>query len=93
MQLRHNNTLSTIDNECTILCHIRNWSEEYILDNSSEILMIRVGAIQLELSLEGYAVSQTTLETLVDGVTGRVDVVIQELKNEIITCIGDREVL
>jgi hypothetical protein len=55
--------------------------------------MIGVGAIQLQLSLQGYAIGKTTLQALVNGVTGRVDIVIQELKDEVITRVGDREVL
>ena len=55
--------------------------------------MIRVGAIQFQLSLQRYAIGETTLQALVDGVAGRVDIVIQELKNEVITRVGDREIL
>ena len=55
--------------------------------------MIRISTIQFQLSLQGYTIGQTTLQTFVNGVTGRVDIVIQELKDEIITCVGDREVL
>ena len=55
--------------------------------------MVGIGTVEFQLSLQGYAISQATLQTLVNGVTGRVDIVIQELKDEIVTCIGDREVL
>ena len=55
--------------------------------------MVGVGAVQFKLGLKGYAIGQATLQTLLDGVTGRVDIVIQELKDEIVARIGDREVL
>ncbi|EJP33671.1 hypothetical protein HMPREF1146_1669 [Prevotella sp. MSX73] len=55
--------------------------------------MIRIRTIQLHLSLQGYAIRQPALKTLINGITRWIDIVIQELKNEIITRIGDREVL
>ena len=55
--------------------------------------MIRISTIQFQLSLQRHTICQTALQTLVDGVAGRVDIVIQELKNEVITRVGDREVL
>ena len=55
--------------------------------------MIRISAFQFQLSLQGYAIRQTTLQTFVDGVARRINIVIQELKNVTISRIGDREVL
>ena len=68
-------------------------TKEHVLNHRTEILMIRVSAIQFQLSLQGHTIGQTTLQTLVNGVARRVDIVIQELKNEIITRVGDREIL
>ena len=51
VQLWNNNTLGTIDDKCTIGGHIRNCSQENILNECTEILMIRIGAIQFHLSL------------------------------------------
>ena len=93
VQLRYYNTLGSIDNESTIGGHIRNRAQEHILNHCAEVLMIRISTIQFQLSLQRYAIGQTTLKTLVNRVTRRVDIVIQELKNEVITRIGDREVL
>ena len=55
--------------------------------------MVWVCTIQFHLSLQRYAICKTTLKALINRVTRRVDIVIQELKNEIITCVGDREIL
>ena len=93
MQLRYNNTLSTIDDESTVLCHVRNSTQEYILDESTEILMIWVCTVKFHLSLQRYTIRKTSLQALINSIAWRVNIVIQELKNEIITSIGDREVL
>ena len=93
MQLRNDNTLGTVDDEGAVRGHVGNRTKEYVLNHRTEILMVGVGAIKFQFSLQGYAIGQAALQTLVNGVTGRVDIVIQELKNEIITCVGDREVL
>ena len=93
MQLRDDYALSTVDDERSVAGHVWNRAQEHIARNSTEVLMVGVGAVQFHLCLQGYAVGQATLQALVDGVAGRVDEVVQELKNEIITRVGDREVL
>ena len=93
VQLRNDNTLSTIDHESTIISHVRYSTQKYILDKSTEILMVRIRTIQLHFSLQRYAICKTSLQALIDRIARRVNIVIQELKNEIITRIGDREVL
>ena len=93
MKLRNNNTLSTINHESTIIGHIWDSTKEHILNKCTEILMIRISTIQFHLSLQRYTICKTTLQTLINRIARRVDIVIQELKNEIVTCIGNREVL
>ena len=55
--------------------------------------MIWVGAVKFHLCLQRNTVSQSSLEALVDGVARRIDIVVEEFKNEVITSIGDWEVL
>ena len=93
VQLGNDDTLSTVDNERTVGRHIGNGAKEHVLNHSTEVLVVGISAIQLQLSLQGYAIGETALQTLVNGVAGRVDIVIQELKHEVITRVGDREVL
>ena len=93
VKLRHDNSLGTVDDERTVARHIRNRAQENITRHRTKILVVGVSAVQFHLGLQGYAVSQAALQALVDRVTGRVDEVIQELKNEVITRVGDREVL
>ena len=55
--------------------------------------MIRISAIKFQLSLQRHTVSLATLQTLLYRVTGRVDVIIQEFKNEIVPGVRNREIL
>ena len=93
MQLCYNNTFSTINDKGTILGHVRDSSEEHILNYRTEILMVGVGAVKLHLRLQGNTICKTSLQTLVNGVAWRVNIVVEELKNEIIAGISNREVL
>ena len=51
MQLGNNHTLGTINNKGTVFGHIGNGAKEYILDECTEILMFRVGAVEFHLGL------------------------------------------
>ena len=93
VQLRNDNTLSTVNNERTVGRHIRDGAKEHVLNHRAEILVIWVCAIQFQLSLQRYAIGEATLQTLINGVTGRVNIVIQELKNKVVSRVCDREVL
>ena len=62
VQLRNNHTLSTIDDKCTITCHIRYCAKEHILNKCSKILMVWVGTVKLHLSLQRYTICQATLQ-------------------------------
>ena len=92
MKLRHYDAFGTVDDKRAVRCHIWNRAKENVLNHGSEIFMIRVCTIKLQLGFQGYAICKSALETFVYAVTWRVDIVIQELKNEIVSCVGDREV-
>ena len=66
VQLRYNNTLSTVDNECTIVGHVGNGTQEYILNNRIKVLMIGVGTEKFQLCLQRHAVCQTSLQALLN---------------------------
>ena len=93
VQLGNDDTLGTVDHESTVARHVRNCTQEHILNKRTEVLMVRIRTIQLHLGLQGYAIGQATLQTLLYGVSRGINIVIQELKDEIITRVGDREVL
>ena len=55
--------------------------------------MLRVSTEQLHLCLHRHAVCQTSLKALLDSVARRINVVVQELQDEVITSVCNREVL
>ena len=79
VKLRHHYTLGTVDHKGALVGHIGDGSKIHILDHSGEVLVVRVGAIELEFRLEGHTVGESALQTLVDSVTRGVDVVVEEL--------------
>ena len=93
VQLRHNDPFRPIDDERPPRRHIRNGSEIDILHHRIEILVFRVRTVQLQFGLQRHAIGQTALQTLVDRVSRRVDIVVDELQHEVIPRIIDREVL
>ena len=93
MQLRYDDTFSTVDDERSVAGHIRNGSKENILDKRTKILMVRISTVKLHLCFQRHTVGQSTLQTFVDGVTWRINKVVKKLKNEIVSRIGDGEVL
>jgi hypothetical protein len=93
MQLGHYDTLGTVDDESAIVGHIGNGAQEYVLNYSVEVLMVGVGAIEFEFRFQGHTICQTALQTLLDGITWAVDVIVKKFKNKVVTSILDREVL
>jgi hypothetical protein len=93
VQLRNDNALRTVDDESASLRHIWDCAEIDILHNDSKVLVLVIGTIELQLRLEWHTVCQATLQTLLNGVTRRINVVIEELEYEVISCVGDWEVL
>ena len=93
VQLRHDDALRTVDDERTPFGHIGNRTEIDVLNDDTEIFVLRIGAIELQLGLQGHAVRQTALQALLDRVTGRIDVVVDKLENEIVSGIRNWEIL
>ena len=93
MQLRYDNALCAVDNEGASLRHIRDGSEIDILHDGLKILVLDICAFELQLCLQRHTLSQTTLQTLLNGVTRRVDIVIEKFEFEIVSCVSDWEVL
>ncbi len=93
VQLRDDDTLGAVYNERTARSHIGHHAEIHILHHRVEIFVLRVGAIQFQLRLEGHAVCEAALQTLLYRVAGRIDIVVDEFEDEVIAGIGDREIL
>ena len=93
MQLRHNNTFSTVDDEGTLRCHIRYHAQIDMLFLCYEIFILGIFAAQLHLGLQWHTICKATLNALLYAVTRRIDVIIQEFKFKIISRISDGEIL
>ena len=93
VQLVDNDALRPVDHEGPTRGHVRNGAQVDVLDNGLEILVLRIGAVQLQLRLQRHTVRQATLDAFFDAVTWRVDEVVQEFENELVPRIGDRKVL
>ena len=93
VQLRYDHALGPVDDERAARSHIRNRAEVHVLNHRVEILVFGIGTIQFQFRLQRYAVRESALEALVHAVTGRIDIVVDELQYEIIPRIGNREVL
>ncbi len=93
VQLAHNDTLGAVDNERTLFGHVRDSTQINILYYSIKILVIRIAASQAEFGLQWNAIGQSALDALLFGVTGRINIVVQKFEREVVTRIGNREVL
>jgi hypothetical protein len=55
--------------------------------------MIRIGTVEFQLGLECHVEGQTTKQTLLDGITGRINVVVEKLQHIVVTSVGNGEIL
>ena len=93
VQLRHDNTFSTIDDERTVVRHVRNRTQEHTLFHRLKILVVGVTTRKFQFRSERYTIRQSTLQALFDAVTRGVDIVVQKLKCVAIARVRDGEVL
>jgi hypothetical protein len=93
VQLRNDNALGSINNERAVVSHIRDGTQEYILDYRIKVLMLRVGAEEFEFCLQGHSIGQSSLQALFDAIARRIDVIIQEFQLEIVASVRNREIL
>ena len=92
VQLGYDDALRTVDDERTAFGHIGNRTEVNVLDDHAEILVFVVRAVKFQLCFQRDAVRQTALQTLLDRVAGRVDIVVDELQNEVVPGVRDGEI-
>ena len=92
VQLRHHNTLGTVDDERTVLRHVGNGAQEHVGRHRTEIFMVGVGTVQFHLRLQRYRIGESSFKTLINGVTWRVDEIVEEFEHEVVTRVGDREI-
>lgn len=92
MELTDYYAFCSVDDEGAVFRHVGDGAEEHVLYYGVEILVVGVGAVEFELGFEGYAVSESVLETFLYGVSWFVDVVVDELEHEVVACVGNGEV-
>ena len=93
VKLVHDDTLRAVHHERALGGHVRDGSQVHVLHDGLEVLVFRIGAVQLELGLQRDAVGQTPLQTFLNAVAGRIDEVIEKLENELIAGVRNGEVL
>jgi hypothetical protein len=54
--------------------------------------MLGVGTVKFQLGFQGDAISKPTLYALFYGIARGINIIVQELKNEIVSCVCNREV-
>lgn len=64
-----------------------------ILNHSGEVLVVRVGTVQFELRFEGHRVGKASLKAFSYSVTWGIDVIVEKFQHEIVTSVGNREIL
>ena len=87
VQLRHDDTLGSVDDECSAGSHVRDSSQEHVLDHRVKIFVFRVCTVEFQLSLKRNAVSQTSVKAFLNRITGRVDEIVDELQHEVVACV------
>jgi hypothetical protein len=93
VELGYHDPLCPVDHEGSARGHVRDHAQVDILDDGLKIFVLRIRAIKLQLGFQRNAVGKTAFDALLNGITGRIDEIIQELQDKIISGIGDREVL
>ncbi len=93
VQLRNDDSFGAVDDECSAGSHVRDRTQVDVRHHRVEILVLLVGAVELEFRFQRDVVSQAHVKALVHRVARRVDEIIDELQNEIVAGISDREYL
>ena len=93
MQLADNDALGSVDNEGSAGGHVRNRTEVNVLYNRFEVLMLRVGTVQLQARLEGHREGESTLDALHFRVARGIHKVVEELQHELVSAVRNRKVL
>ena len=93
VELRHDDALGTVDDECSLRSHVRDRSQVHILHLCCKVLVVGVGAIEFEFRFQGHTICQTALQALLDRVTRAVDIVVKKFKNKVVASILNGEVL
>ncbi len=93
MQLADHHALGAVHDERALGGHVGDLAQVHVLHDGLEVLVLGIGAVQLQLGLQRHAVGEAALDALIDAVAGRIDEVVQELQHELVARVRDGEVL
>ena len=93
VQLRNDNAFSTVDDESTFRSHVRDRTQEHILNHCIKVFVIGVGTIKLQFGFQGNTIGQAALQTVVNRIVRLIDIVVKELEHEVVAGICNREIL
>ncbi len=93
VQLRHHHALGAVDHKRALGSHVGDGTQIHILYLGGKVLVIGVGAVELELGLEWHTVGEATVEAFIDSVARRVDEIVKKFKDKVIPRVRDGEIL
>ena len=92
VQLGDDDALGAVDDERTAFGHVGDRPEIDVLHHDPEILVFIVRAVEFQLGLQGDAVRKSPFETLLDGVSGWIYIIVDKLQNEVVPGIRNGEI-
>ena len=93
VQLGYHHALCAVDHEGSLGRHVGDVAQEYVLYNGLEINMLLIVAGKPQLGLQGDAVGEAALHTLINRIARGIDVVVQKLEYKDVARIRDRKIL
>jgi hypothetical protein len=93
VQLAHDHTLGAVHDERALRGHVRDLAQIDVLHDGLEILVLWIGAVELQLGLQRHAVGKAALDAFVDAVARGIDEIIEELQHELVAGVRDGEIL
>jgi hypothetical protein len=93
VQLAHDHAFGAVHHEGTLRGHVGDLPQVNVLHDRLEVLMLGIGAVKLQLGLQGHAVGKAALNAFVDAVARGVDEVVEEFQHELVAGVRDGEIL
>ena len=91
-ELGYDDPFGAIDDEGSLGGHVGNIAEEYVLDDGLKIDVFFIVARQTQFGFQWHAIGQSPLHTLLDGVAGWIDEIVEEFEDENVAGIGNGKI-
>src|SRR5690606_41413648 len=92
VQLGYDDPLGPVDDKGPAGGHIGDGPQIDVLHDGLKVLVLRIGTVQFKTGLQRHAIGESTLDAFLDGISGWVYKIIQKLKYELVSGIGDRKI-